>query len=289
MQSVRSDAPWCPDNIEFIRRINGLPDRDSVKEILFNAEYLVMGLGDVYLGAPVATTVDPRHRLVTTKYNPARIWTAENSVGIGGAYLCIYGMEGPGGYQFVGRTLQVWNHYRRGKAFDEHWLLRPFDRLRFYEVDAKELAEMREAFPQGAHQIKIEDGIFDFDLHKRFMEENASEIEDFENRRRTAFEAELQDWKDRGLLTFEADEVDGTATSRLDEVGDAFVASPLAGSVWSIHVQEGEPVEAGDLLFVVESMKTEFEIKAPVTGVVGEVLVSKGQAVQAGQTLAALP
>ncbi|HCW91615.1 MAG TPA: urea amidolyase, partial [Marinobacter sp.] len=41
--------------------------------------YLVMGLGDVYLGAPVATPLDPRHRLVTTKYNPARTWTAENS------------------------------------------------------------------------------------------------------------------------------------------------------------------------------------------------------------------
>ena len=53
--------------------------------------------------------IDPRHRLVTTKYNPARTWTAENSVGIGGAYLCIYGMEGPGGYQFVGRTTQVWD------------------------------------------------------------------------------------------------------------------------------------------------------------------------------------
>ena len=289
MQSVRSDAPWCPDNIEFIRRINGLPDRDSVKEILFNAEYLVMGLGDVYLGAPVATTVDPRHRLVTTKYNPARIWTAENSVGIGGAYLCIYGMEGPGGYQFVGRTLQVWNHYRRGKVFDEHWLLRPFDRIRFFEVDAKELMEMREAFPQGAHEIKIENGIFDFERHKQFVKENSAEIAAFENRRRTAFEEELEDWRDRGLLTFEADEVEGVATSPLDEVSEAFVASPLAGSVWSIHVQEGEPVEAGDLLFVIESMKTEFEVKAPVTGVVGEVLVSKGQAVQAGQTLAALP
>ena len=51
-----------------------------------------------------------RHRLVTTKYNPARTWTPENAVGIGGAYLCVYGMEGPGGYQFVGRTTQVWNH-----------------------------------------------------------------------------------------------------------------------------------------------------------------------------------
>ena len=77
--------------------------------IVFDASYLVLGLGDVYLGAPVATPLDPRHRLVTTKYNPARTWTPENAVGIGGAYLCVYGMEGPGGYQFVGRTIQMWN------------------------------------------------------------------------------------------------------------------------------------------------------------------------------------
>ena len=72
VKSVRADAPWCPDNIEFIRRINGLDSVDEVKKIVFDASYLVMGLGDVYLGAPVATPVDPRHRLVTTKYNPAR-------------------------------------------------------------------------------------------------------------------------------------------------------------------------------------------------------------------------
>ncbi|HEY5716499.1 MAG TPA: urea carboxylase, partial [Psychromonas sp.] len=79
---VRKDAPWCPDNIEFIRRINGLDSVEEVKEIVFSASYLVMGLGDVYLGAPVATPLDPRHRLVTTKYNPARTWTPENAVGI---------------------------------------------------------------------------------------------------------------------------------------------------------------------------------------------------------------
>jgi urea carboxylase len=48
---------------------------------------------------------------VTTKYNPARTWTPENAVGIGGAYLRVYGMEGPGGYRFVGRTCQMWNTY----------------------------------------------------------------------------------------------------------------------------------------------------------------------------------
>jgi len=51
-----------------------------VQHIVFEAHYLVMGLGDVYLGASVATLLHPRHRLVTTKYNPARTWTAENSV-----------------------------------------------------------------------------------------------------------------------------------------------------------------------------------------------------------------
>ncbi|MEO0031203.1 MAG: hypothetical protein RIS94_961, partial [Pseudomonadota bacterium] len=85
MGAVRDDAPWCPDNIEFIRRINGLPDAAAVENLIFEASYLVMGLGDVYLGAPVATPVDPRHRLVTTKYNPARTWTPPNVVGIGGA------------------------------------------------------------------------------------------------------------------------------------------------------------------------------------------------------------
>ena len=286
VQSVRPDAPWCPDNIEFIRRINGLRDRQAVKDIVFSADYLVMGLGDVYLGAPVATPVDPRHRLVTTKYNPARTWTAENSVGIGGAYLCIYGMEGPGGYQFVGRTLQVWNHYRRGRAFDEHWLLRPFDRIRFYEVDPTELLEMREAFSRGALDLDIGHGNFDYESHRAFLAKYAEEIASFEACRRTAFSAELEDWKARGVLTFETAETDGGTQPAENANGAAFATSPMAGSVWSVHVQPGQRVQTGDLLFIVESMKTEFRVVAPTSGVVADVLISRGQAVQAGQALA---
>ncbi len=118
-KNIRPDAPWCPDNIEFIRRINGLAEVDEVAQTVFEANYMVMGLGDVYLGAPVATPTDPRHRLVTTKYNPARTWTPENAVGIGGAYMCIYGLEGPGGYQLVGRTVQIWNHLKPSKSFKD--------------------------------------------------------------------------------------------------------------------------------------------------------------------------
>ena len=189
MQSVRPDAPWCPSNLEFIRRINGLDDIDAVRDIVFAASYLVMGLGDVYLGAPVATPLDPRHRLVTTKYNPARTWTAENSVGIGGAYLCVYGMEGPGGYQFVGRTLQMWNRYRQTEAFTRPWLLRFFDQIRFYPVSAQELQQIRRDFPLGHYPLNIENTSFTLADYQLLLQQNSGEIEQFQCRRQSAFAA----------------------------------------------------------------------------------------------------
>jgi urea carboxylase len=198
MRGVRADAPWCPWNIEFIRRINGLDSVDDVRRIVFDAAYLVLGLGDVYLGAPVATPIDPRHRLVTTKYNPARTWTAENSVGIGGAYLCIYGMEGPGGYQFVGRTVQVWNAQPRGPHFREPWLLRTFDQLRWHPVGADELLEMRQAQAVGELPIAIEDTTFRLADVEAELAPHAAEIAAFRTRQQAAFAAERAAWADAG-------------------------------------------------------------------------------------------
>ena len=45
-QTVWHEAPWCPSNPEFIRRINGLDSIEDVKRIVFDAKYLVLGLGD---------------------------------------------------------------------------------------------------------------------------------------------------------------------------------------------------------------------------------------------------
>jgi urea carboxylase len=198
MNGVRPDAPWCPWNIEFIRRINGLTSVDDVQRIVFDASYLVLGLGDVYLGAPVATPLDPRHRLVTTKYNPARTWTPENAVGIGGAYLCIYGMEGPGGYQFVGRTVQVWNRARLGSHFTEPWLLRPFDQLRFHAVGAEDLLDLRADQARGTLALRIEHGSFDLGEHRAFLSQQRDEIEQFRLVQREAFACERQAWAAAG-------------------------------------------------------------------------------------------
>lgn len=286
-QLVRKNAPWAPSNIEFIRRINGLADIDEVKRIVFDASYMVLGLGDVYLGAPVATPIDPRHRLVTTKYNPARTWTPENAVGIGGAYLCVYGMEGPGGYQFVGRTLQMFNRFRQTKDFvsGKPWLLRFFDQIRFYPVSSEELLDLRDDFIAGRHCLQIEYEEFDLADYNRFLDQEAPSIEAFKQRQQTAFEAERQRWVDQGLLNFESAEADRASQTAVPE-GMLAVESQLPGSVWKIDVKEGQRVESGQRVMVLESMKMEIAVNAPQSGTIAQVHVSEGQAVGASQTVA---
>ncbi|WGO97437.1 urea carboxylase [Saccharophagus degradans] len=285
-QSVRPGAPWCPSNLEFIRRINGLDSIEQVKEIVFNAAYLVMGLGDVYLGAPVATPLDPRHRLVTTKYNPARTWTAENSVGIGGAYMCVYGMEGPGGYQFVGRTLQMWNRYRQTNVFENPWLLQFFDQIRFYEVSSEELHVIRRDFPLGKYPIKIENTTFSLADYQQYLSDNSATIERFQTTREQAFEQELNQWRADGQLTFEqADAGPEDNDASTPPEGAVGVDSPVSGSVWQVLKREGDYVEKGEVLMVLESMKMEIDVHATCAGKVIKTHKQQGQAVTAGQTL----
>ncbi|WP_283745808.1 urea carboxylase [Sideroxydans sp. CL21] len=290
MQSVRKDAPWCPSNIEFIRRINGIADIEQVKRIVFDASYLVLGLGDVYLGAPVATPLDPRHRLVTTKYNPARTWTPENAVGIGGAYMCVYGMEGPGGYQFVGRTVQMWNRYKQTADFEQGkpWLLRFFDQIRFYPVSEQELLKMREDFVAGRFQLKTEETTFSLKEYNQYLHTNDREISAFRNTQRAAFATEREMWKANGQAEYATDSTvaDAGTDSELDlPPGSRAVTAHVAGNVWAMSVEVGSKVRAGDTLVVIESMKMEIAVLAPCDGEILQLNCRAGGQVSAGQDL----
>lgn len=290
-ETTRPDAPWCPSNPEFIRRINGLDSVDDVRSIVFDADYLVLGLGDVYLGAPVATPVDPRHRLVTTKYNPARPWTPENAVGIGGAYLCVYGMEGPGGYQFVGRTTQMWNPLEPTATFKpgKPWLLNFFDQLRFYPVSADEILKLREDCLRGRFNVEIEETTFCLGDYLRFLKDNEESIAVFKQHQEQAFEAEHARWVEQGLDTFVSDEPK-PAFALEDEVptGCSPVKAQIAGAVWKVPVAEGDVVEAGATLAVLESMKMEFPLVADGAGTVRKIYVKPGETVEYGQLVAAI-
>jgi urea carboxylase len=291
MQGVRPDAPWCPSNIEFIRRINGLDSIDEVRRIVFGASYLVLGLGDVYLGAPVATPLDPRHRLVTTKYNPARTWTPENAVGIGGAYLCVYGMEGPGGYQFVGRTVQMWNTFRSTAEFapGTPWLLRFFDQVRFFPASAEELVDIRDEFPRGRYSLAIEESKFRMREYHTFLKSIEADTVTFKACQQRAFEAERERWGAAGLVDVAEppDELSVSPSDLQTPEGCRPVRSPIGASVWTIGVEAGQRVEAGQQLLVLEAMKTEIAVVAPSAGTVERLHCATGSLVSSGQILLA--
>ena len=262
-----------------------------MKRIVFDASYVVLGLGDVYLGAPVAVPMDPRHRLVTTKYNPARTWTAENSVGIGGAYMCIYGMEGPGGYQFVGRTIQMWNAWRETNCFPpgKPWLLRFFDQIRFYEVSAGELLQLRDDFPRGRYSPRIEETVFRVREYRAMLASIVEETAAFRTSREAAFRAEREQWIAAGLDVVPDD---STAIVEVAEAplphGCTAVKAPMNANVWQVCVTVGEAVGAGDRIAILEAMKMEISVATAAACVVREIRTAPGREVTPGQILAVI-
>jgi urea carboxylase len=247
-----------------------------------------MGLGDVYLGAPVATPLDPRHRLVTTKYNPARTWTPENAVGIGGAYMCIYGMEGPGGYQLFGRTIQMWNTWRTTPEFapGHPWLLRFFDQIRFFPVSAEELMEARTAFPHGGYPVKIEPGEFSYADYADGLQRDRDSIVAFKQVQQAAFDAERRRWAE--LRIDEVPDEVAASAAVVDDIPDGHsgVFSEVPGNVWKIFGDVGADVAAGDVIAIIESMKMEIRVLAPVAGRLSSVRVKPGQTLRAGDVVA---
>lgn len=200
--------------------------------------------------------------------------------------MCVYGMEGPGGYQLFGRTIQMWNSWRQTAEFGpgKLWLLEYFDQIRFLDVSDAELAEARAAFPHGAYPLRIEDTGFDHADHLASMAAKAPLIAGFKARQQAAFEAERQRWKDQGLDIFEAEK--GLSAEVADlATGFSGVASRVAGNVWKVLVGPGDVVSAGAVIAIVESMKMEFDVVAPSAGVVRQVTAGPGRSVKSGDTI----
>ncbi|RZB13289.1 carboxyltransferase domain-containing protein, partial [Streptomyces sp. F001] len=214
------------------------------------------------------------------------------SVGIGGAYLCVYGMEGPGGYQFVGRTTQVWSPWQQRGAFEpgSPWLLRFFDRISWYPVDAEELLELRADLISGRFVPRIEEGSFSLAEYEAFLAGDAESIAAFRSRQQAAFAAERAAWEAAG--EFARAEAASAPTAPPAEVtvppGGRLIEAEFAASVWQVNVKPGDDVTTGQPLLALEAMKMESRLHAPMDGVVAEVLTRPGDQVEAGTALVVL-
>jgi acetyl-CoA carboxylase biotin carboxyl carrier protein len=66
------------------------------------------------------------------------------------------------------------------------------------------------------------------------------------------------------------------------------VRAELVGNLWKIVAEVGQQVDEDDTLMIVESMKMEIPVTAPVAGTVRQILVKEGEVVQEGQVVAVL-
>lgn len=180
----------------------------------------------------------------------------------------------------------MWNRYEQTAVFEKPWLLRFFDQIRFYPVSESELVQIRQDFPRGRYPLRIEESRFNLAEYERFLADNEQDIAQSTERRDAAFQRELQDWIETGAINFSVadEEDDSSAGTALDE-GCVAIESGVAGNVWQLCVTEGDSVEAGQAVCLLESMKMEIEIVAPEAGTVRTILRHPGAQVHAGQCL----
>ncbi|KAF4001276.1 Amidase family protein [Saccharomyces cerevisiae] len=262
-ETIRSSAPWLPNNVDFIANVNGI-SRNEVYDMLYSARFMVLGLGDVFLGSPCAVPLDPRHRFLGSKYNPSRTYTERGAVGIGGMYMCIYAANSPGGYQLVGRTIPIWDKLCLAASSEVPWLMNPFDQVEFYPVSEEDLDKMTEDCDNGVYKVNIERG----QLGER-AEEFAKLIQNANS--------ELKE-----SVTVKPDEEEDFPE------GAEIVYSEYSGRFWKSIASVGDVIEAGQGLLIIEAMKAEMIISAPKSGKIIKICHGNGDMVDSGDIVAVI-
>ena len=174
-QSVRPDAPWCPSNIEFIRRINGLDSVDEVRRIVYDGALprarprrRLPGRagGDAARPAPPpghhqvqpGPHLDARERGRDRRRLPLRLRHG------GAGRLPVRRPDLP--------DVEPLPRDARTSPPGQPWLLRFFDQIRFFPVGERELLAFRAAFPRGRVRLDIEETSFRFADYRAFLDEN---------------------------------------------------------------------------------------------------------------------
>lgn len=288
-ETIRSSAPWLPNNVDFIANVNDIT-RQDVYDMIYSASFMVLGLGDVFLGSPCAVPLDPRQRFLGSKYNPSRTYTERGVVGLGGMYMCIYAASSPGGYQLTGRTVPIWDKLSISNFGKEHpWMLSPFDRVQFYPVSEDELEILTEEAEAGKFIVEIEESVFDHGLYEEWLTQNEASIEAFrirqEGERKEEFTQLIQN-SNKDLSSSQANKIETSEDEFPDNV--KLIYSEYSGRFWKPMVSAGDTITEGQGLIIIEAMKTEMIVAATVAGKVLKVFHENGDIVDSGDIVAAI-
>jgi urea carboxylase len=197
-------------------------------------------------------------------------------------------MESPGGYQLVGRTVQIWRTHQQYPPFEQGtpWLLRFFDRINWFPVTAEELLDARADFAVGRYDVRVDDGVFRLGEYEQMLVNEADAIATFRAHQSASFNAERAAWEAAGEFEPREDPVPVPAGVFEVPENGTLVEAPMTSSVWKVVAQPGDTVVTGQVLIILEAMKTETSVLSPCDGVVINIVVSPGTQVHTGSPLA---
>ncbi|KAI0517925.1 urea carboxylase [Xylaria bambusicola] len=290
IETVRSKAVYLPDNLEYIRRCNGLSSRREVFDMILQAEYMVPAVGFL-CGTPMFYPLSPKV-MTCQKYNPTRTNTPGGTIGFGGSLLAGYSIEQPGGYMMAARSLEMWDVFGTKPGFtpERPWLLNPFDKIKFYEVSIEEYDLLARDYFAGRHDWQITESTFDVrKTYESFLEaQNDPDVVDFKRRQSQALEEQE---KIEAVLYSEWTAANAAAEKVanlvIEEGSNVPISSPMAANVWKMEVQVGDTILPGQVVAVLEAMKMEINVIAPkeARGQVHAILKGAGSVVDAGDIL----
>ncbi len=198
MQSVRPDAPWCPSNIEFIRRINGLRQHrggaatSSSPRATWCSAWATSTSARRWRRRSIRAIAWSRRS--TTRRAPGRRRTPSASA----ARTCAStAWKGPGGYQFVGRTCQMWNRFHETARVPRR--RRPgccasSIRSASTRSASRSCSTCATRSRAARRACKIEETTFRMADYRAFLRDHATSIDAFKQRQQAAFEAERERW-----------------------------------------------------------------------------------------------
>lgn len=295
MENIRPTAAYMPDNVEYLRKNNALATRQDVFGSILEAPWLTVAVG-FFVGTPILYPLDPWRVLTGQKYNPTRIYTPRGSIGLGGSLAAIYPVAAPGGYQLMGRTLGGWDAAgnRPGFSADKPWLFKEFDLVTFYQVSEEEYSQIEQDFEVGRYVFDITETTIDMDHYIAKFDEAAQDprYQAWQQEKQTAsnemsaLEEKLyEEW----VAAKESTTVDASEQNE-DEESDtvALIKSPVDANVWKVLVKEGDVIEKGQTVAILEAMKMEISIVArekDVGFVVAAIYQPPGSVVSPGKVI----
>ena len=190
----------------------------------------------------------------------------------------------------MGRTVQMWNPLMETDVFtqDKPWLLNFFDQLKFYPVSAEDILKHRNDFLRGRFHIRIEETSFNLAEYNHFLKGNRESIQRFKAGQDLSFKAEKERWKEQRLDNFISEVHGEVMVQEKVSAGCEIVKTALPGSVWKVLIREGDAVQSGDELILLESMKMEFPVVSQYSGTVEKIYLQPRQSVHGDQAAVAI-